>query len=114
MNAKQRYLEKVKDKKIRHPIAGQEILWFILAMCFFGVSVILIGVCNMPVKAWQGSVARLGLSVFTVVVLQCSVIFSAFSVNSTRYALHCIASTTLALSLALDIGLAIYYYIILF
>ena len=110
MTPKELFLKQVEERKAKHPhTVGPKLIFFVLAMCFFGLSIILIGICHSPIEGWAGSVARLILTLFMIIILQCSVAFSAIGVTSSRYVLHGISCASLALSLGLDIGLIVYY-----
>lgn len=110
MTPKELFLKQVEERKAKHPhTVGSKLIFFILAMCFFGVTLILIGICHSPIDGWAGSIARFVLTLFMIMTLQCSVVFSAIGVTSSKYVLHGISCASLTLSLALDIGLIVYY-----
>lgn len=109
MTAKERFMQQAEIKRQKHPVASVKLVSFSLAMAFLGLSIILIGVCHAPIEGWAGSVARLALAIVTLITLQGAVICSAIGVTSSRYVLHCISGASLAVSLALNISLAIYY-----
>lgn len=102
-------MQQAEIKRKKHPMTSVKLISFSLAMSFLGLSIILIGICHAPIEGWAGSVARLGLAIVGLITLQGAVICSAIGVTSSRYVLHCISGASLAVSLALDVSLAIYY-----
>ncbi len=113
MTAKQRFMEQAAERQRKHPKTAPKIVSFSLAMVFFGLSLIFIGVAHAPqggesyTMSWIESI----MMIACIITLQGAVVCSALGVTSTRYVLHCISCTTLTLSLLLDIGLAVYYFV---
>lgn len=108
--AKELFLENAERKEQRHPHTANKVIFFILGMAFFGLSVLLLGVAHAPIynnltASWVKSMMIL----FAVVTLQAAVAFCAVGVTSSRYTLYCISSATLSVSLAMDVALAVYY-----
>ena len=104
--AQELFLQQAEAKKAKHPKTAPKIISFGLAMAFFGVSLVFIGIGHAPVsKGWVETM----FMIWAIIALQGAVVCSSLGVTSCRYLLHCISSVTLALSLAIDVGFIIYY-----
>lgn len=114
--AKEIFLEQAAIKEAKHPKTAPKIICFSLAMAFFGLSIVLLGVAHAPIYGAIGSNITNGwvalvLTVLAIFTIQLSVAFSSVGVTSSKYLFHCISSVTLSLSLLMDLGLALYYFI---
>ncbi len=116
MSKKEDYQKKYEEKIQRHPIRSQRLISFILGTISFVISLALVatGVWLMTSGGTiTASVATLVVNVAYWMFLQLSIIFNAFAINSTNYAFHCTACTFVGVTAAIEIGLVIYYFIIL-
>ena len=115
MNAKQRYLEQMAERKLKNKFfTTRKLISFSLAMAFLGVSIVLIGIIHgiSSTAHYTAGIGTIILAVIGTITLQGAVVCSALGVLSTKYTLHCISCTSLAVSLALDIALIVYYALI--
>ena len=114
--AKEIFLEQAAIKEAKHPKTAPKIICFSLAMAFFVLSLFLLGAVHAPIYGAVGSNitrswVRLVLMILALIAIQASVGLSAVGVTSSKYLFHCISSVTLSLSVAMDVGLALYYFI---
>lgn len=111
--AKELFYEQAAKKEEKHPKTAPKIISFSLAMVFLGLTIILLGVGHGITYAAGGGItsnwAKTILILFSVVTLQVAVVFSSLGVTSSKYTIHCISSASLAVSLAIDVGLVLYY-----
>ena len=108
--AKELFLKQAEIKKAKHPKTAPKVISFSLAMAFFGLSIILIGVAHgLGETGITVSWMKMMLMILAVIILQGAVVCSSLGVTSCRYTLHWISSVSLAVSLAADIALIVYY-----
>lgn len=111
---KKKYLEKVWEKNMKRPRISVHLPEMILACIFFALSVGLIGGSHgTQIITWTDVGAKVLMAMFTILSIQLAVIFSSITVLSRIYAFHCVGCTLLAFSSIIDIGLFIYYIVIL-
>ena len=82
--AKEIFLERAAIKEQRFPRTAHTVIFFILAMAFFGLSILILAVAHAPIynnltAYWVKSL----LILFAIITLQASVAFSAVGVTST-------------------------------
>lgn len=108
--AKERFFEEAAKKEEKHPKTAPKIISFSLAMAFLGVTILLLGVAHAPLdESYTKSLAKSLLTLFAIISLQGTVVCSSLGVTSSKYTIHCICSASLALSLAMDVALILYY-----
>ena len=112
MTAKQRFLAQAVEKEKKHPKTAPKIVSFSLAMVFFGLSIIFIGIAHgsnngTVTSSWVKTI----MMIAAIITVQGSVVCSALGVTSSKYVLHVISSVSLALSLLIDVSLGIYYFV---
>ena len=110
--AKELFYEQAAKKEEKHPKTAPKIISFGLAMGFLGITLILLGAGHGITYIEGGitaNVAKTVLVLFSVVTLQVAVVFSSLGVTSSKYTIHCICGASLAVSLAIDVGLVLYY-----
>ena len=109
--AKEIFLQQAEIKREKHPKTAPKIISFGLAMAFFGLSLIFLGIGHAPIygenitQSWVKTM----FMIWAIIALQGSVVCSSLGVSSCRYTLHCISGATLAVSLGIDIALIVYY-----
>ena len=104
------FFKQAEIKKAKHPKTAPKIISFSLAMAFFGLSIIVIGIAHgLDYSGITVSWMKMMMMILAIITLQGAVVCSSLGVASCRYTIHWISSVSLAVSLAIDIGLIVYY-----
>ena len=113
-DAKIAFLAQAQIKEAKHPKTAPKLICFSLAAVFFGLSIILLGIANANIYGGVNitqSWGKLVLTVMALLTIQLSIVFSSLGVTSSKYVFYCVSSVILSLSIALDVALALYYFI---